>query len=103
MHYPTANLDAGEQLAPAEGVYAGLAEVADDLVPAAISVGPRPTFDDPTTAVEAFLLDSPGQLYGSTLSLQFVSYLRGLERFDSPEALRAQMDKDVQRVKELLV
>ncbi len=95
LGYPTANLVPDPAYAtPAHGVYATLA---NREVPAATNVGVRPTFvTGRGELIEAFLIDWSGDLYGTTLELTFVERLRGERRFDSADALVAQMAADVQ-------
>ncbi|MGO8863521.1 MAG: bifunctional riboflavin kinase/FAD synthetase [Acidimicrobiales bacterium] len=99
LGFPTANLQIGDDIAlPAEGIYAGHFTRADGTAhPAAISVGRRPTFYEPGTAsvlVEAYLLHFEGDLYGEPSRVSFVSRLRGDRRFESVDALIAQMHRD---------
>jgi riboflavin kinase / FMN adenylyltransferase len=106
LGFPTANLVPDEALAcPGHGVYACLASDAgapSPPLPAAVSVGVRPTFNTGRgELIEAYLLDFDGDLYGRTLRLDFVQRLRGERRFDSAEALIAQMHRDVQRTREI--
>jgi len=104
LEYPTANLQLGDQVIPADGVYAGYAEVAGSRCAAAISVGSAPTFCPEAggqRTVEAFLLNSPGVLYDRDIALSFTRRLREQRRYDSPEALKAQMAKDVEQVRQL--
>ena len=68
----------------------------------AASVGVRPMFDGKTRLVEVYLLDADLDLYGQTISLDFIERLRDEERFASIEALKAQMAADVQRVRQIL-
>jgi len=104
LGFPTANVDPGPALKPADGVYAGRLWAEGILRPAAISVGTNPTFNGPPiTTVEAHVLDFDGDLYGQTVSVEFQSRLRGMERFESPEALVAQMHRDVQQVRARIV
>ena len=65
--------------------------------PAAVSFGRRPTFHDRTDGplLEAFLLDFSGDLYGEAARVSFVAHLREERRFDSRDALVAQMTEDV--------
>jgi riboflavin kinase / FMN adenylyltransferase len=96
---PTANVapSAGVVL-PATGVYAGKAAGHA----AAINVGVRPQFErDGELLVEAYLLDFDGDLYGDTLRIGFLERLRDEQRFESTEALVEQMERDVERVREL--
>jgi riboflavin kinase/FMN adenylyltransferase len=97
LGFPTANLIPDEPLAcPGHGVYACLA----DEHPAAVSIGVRPTFQTGRgELIEAYLLDFEGDLYGSCLRLDFLERLRGERRFDTPEALIAQMHRDVERTR----
>jgi len=93
LGFPTANLVPDESLVcPGHGVYAALA----DGRPAAVSIGVRPTFGSGRhELVEVFILDFSGDLYGHQLTVDFLARLRGERRFDSVEALIAQMDDDV--------
>lgn len=68
----------------------------------AASVGVRPMFDGETRLVEVYLLDADLDLYGQTISLDFIERLRDEERFSTIEALKAQMAADVQRVRQIL-
>ena len=97
LGFPTANLDQAPRLLPAEGVYAGRATLADGRsFVAAINVGRNPTFvERGARIVEAYLLDFEGDLYGQSLRLDFVERLRAELRFDSVDALVAQMHQDV--------
>jgi riboflavin kinase / FMN adenylyltransferase len=100
---PTANLETAEHTAiPADGVYAGrLASLDIDgqetaRWPAAISVGVNPTFDGQRRVVEAYALDRDDlDLYGMHVAVDFTARLRGMVRFDSAEALVAQMRDDI--------
>ncbi len=100
--FPTANLDAIDTLLPAQGVYAGRAWVDGTGWPAAMSLGPSPTFDDATVRVEAHLIEHRESLYGQPLEVDFLARLRDIRRFDSPEALVEQLNEDVEQVKRLV-
>jgi riboflavin kinase/FMN adenylyltransferase len=102
LGYPTANLVPPEGfVVPGHGVYACVAWVPDaggghTAVPAAVNVGVRPQFQSGRgELIEAFLIDWQGDLYGSTLALDFHKRLRGERRFPSVDDLIAQMDRDV--------
>jgi riboflavin kinase/FMN adenylyltransferase len=87
---------------PGHGVYAATVPTPQGRLPAAVSVGVRPTFETGRALlVEAYLLDFEGDLYGQTLRLSFLERLRGERRFDSSDALVAQMHGDVARVREI--
>jgi riboflavin kinase/FMN adenylyltransferase len=100
LGFPTANLIPDEALAcPGHGVYACLA----NGHPAAVSIGVRPTFQTGRgELIEAYLLDFSGDLYGTQLCLEFIERLRGERRFDTAEALIAQMHRDVERTREVV-
>ncbi|MGB3086759.1 MAG: riboflavin kinase, partial [Phycisphaerae bacterium] len=103
LGYPTANLEAPRFLVPAEGVYAGRALVRAGRHTAAISVGRAPSFPgEHPVAVEAFLLDFDGELYGEQMTLEFLQFLRPQKAFPDPDALRAQMAADCNRVRKVL-
>ncbi len=103
LGFPTANLQILDELAvPANGIYATWARVGDERYMAATSIGVRPTFDDSGYAIEAYLLDFEGDLYGSTLSLEFVRRLREEQKFDSVDALKKGVNRDVERTKQAL-
>jgi len=104
LEFPTANLSSGEQVCPGDGVYAGRAAIGATTYPAAVSIGTKPTLTDGSEAhrcIEAFLLNAEGDFYDEDMALSFVCRLRDQERFDGIEALRAQIDKDVARVREI--
>jgi len=95
LGYPTANLSSIETLLPGEGIFAGRAQVDGRLWPAAMSVGPNPTFGEQNRKVEAFLIGFQGDLYDRQLEVDFLTRLRDIERFDSVESLLAEMSRDV--------
>lgn len=100
---PTANVMAPDAvLRPGGGVYAARARVADRHWDAVVNVGTRPTFDGHGITVEAHLLGTTNDpadldLYGVELTLEFLARLRDEQRFDGPDALVAQIRKDVER------
>jgi riboflavin kinase/FMN adenylyltransferase len=100
LGFPTANLEfAYSPALPALGIYLGRVTVPERGVgpghPALVSVGVRPTFhDDGRVLVEVYLLDWDGDLYDVSLDVELVARLREERRFDSVEALVAQMRRD---------
>jgi len=101
LSYPTVNLDCGEQITPADGIYAGWATIVDGRRPAAISLGNNPTFGPTERTIEAFLLNAEGDFYDESMALGFVRRLRDQKRFADGEALKAQISRDVERVQEI--
>ena len=106
LGFPTANIAVPQEiLLPADGIYAGHFERPDGSVhAAAISLGRRPTFYEhaDSSLLEAYLLEFSGDLYGERAKVRFVTRLRGEVRFASPEALAAQMAKDVEATRAAL-
>ncbi|MBK5306640.1 MAG: bifunctional riboflavin kinase/FAD synthetase [Frankiaceae bacterium] len=101
--YPTANLSLIPWSAvPADGIYAGRLLRGKDVLSAAISIGTNPTFAGRERRVEAFVLDFSEDIYGERVGLAFTSRLRDTVRFDTVEGLVAQMDRDVERTREIL-
>lgn len=117
LGFPTANLRQ-ECLPPADGVYAGTGTLPSGAaVPAAISVGTKPTFGERQRTVEAFLLIAeqsgangaaawqplPGlPEYGWRLRLRFSAWVRDQVRFDSVASLVAQMTRDCDRTRQVV-
>jgi riboflavin kinase/FMN adenylyltransferase len=97
LGYPTANVVPDPRLVvPDHGIYACRAEIDGQRHIAAVNVGVRPTFKTGRgLLVEAFVLDFDSDIYGRELRLEFLGRLRGERRFDSVEALVAQMQRDV--------
>ena len=97
--YPTANLTIPPHvLVPSHGVYVTRATLPEGASYAAVTnVGTRPTVNNGTDiTVEACLLDFEGDLYGKTLRLEFFEHLRDEVRFDSLDALKAQIAADAE-------
>ncbi len=106
LGYPTANVALGERRClPADGIYAGtLVDGAGIERAAAISLGRRPTFyeDADASLLEAHVIDWTGDLYGQQVEVRFSTRLRGEERFDSTEALVAQIQADVEAARHVV-
>ena len=113
LGFPTANINPANQIIPAEGVYAGFVEIADNeeqlcetknKVPAAFSIGRAKTFiSDHPLMVEAHILgQDTGDLYGKYIAMDFVKHLRGQQKFQTEKELSAQIAKDCQNAKEIL-
>jgi riboflavin kinase/FMN adenylyltransferase len=103
LGYPTANLALGEDFNLKEGIYAVRAPIASGEVREGVaSFGRRPTFDNGAPILEAHLFDFRGDLYGQTIQVEFVDWIRGEERFASAEALVARMGEDAEEAKRVL-
>ncbi len=101
--FPTANISvAADRAMPAIGVYATRAQVAGRLLKGATNIGRRPTFDAGHVSIETHLLDFEGDIYGERMEMEIVHRIRGEVRFESPEALAAQIREDIEQVREVL-
>jgi riboflavin kinase/FMN adenylyltransferase len=103
LGWPTANVELGNYLRPAYGIYAVRVTIDDGSEHDGVaSLGVRPTFDPPRELLEAVLFDFDGDLYGRTIEVALRHYLRPEAKFDSVEALKAQMDADAAQARALL-
>mgnify|MGYP004577131915 CR=1 FL=1 len=104
LGFPTANIAIPDTMLPAPGVYATRVVVPHlgKTLQAVTNIGRKPTFGDYGLSIESFLLDTDLNLYGSELRLDFVARLRDEKRFDSADALVAQIRTDVARARDLL-
>ena len=103
LGFPTANVDIpAEKLVPAEGIYAAFAETEGlPPTPTAVNLGPAPTFEVHERLLEAHLItDQPVDLVGRALCVELIERLRGVRKFENPEALKAQIAQDVAAVQE---
>lgn len=103
LGFPTANIEPPEGMAiPGDGIYATFAHLGDRRMMATTSIGTKPTFGDHERAIETFILDFDGDLYGKILRVEFVKHLRGQIKYDTIEALQEQIDRDVEETKAAL-
>lgn len=114
LGFPTANVAPPMYSAiPADGVYAawftllGHGPTMGTVVPgeryqAAVSVGSNPTFSGKARTVEAFILDTTADLYGQHVAVDFVSRIRGMEKFGSVNDLVAAMGIDTEKARTIL-
>ncbi len=110
LGFPTANLAPPAFTAlPADGIYAGWLRRARDVAPidtepiaAAISIGSNPTFTGQARRVEAHLLDFSGDLYGEHVTLDFIEWLRPMEKFSSAAELTTAITADVENTRRVL-
>jgi riboflavin kinase/FMN adenylyltransferase len=101
--YPTANIAIGDYLRPAYGVYAVRGRLADGrVVDGAANLGIRPQFDPPKELLEPTFFDFAGDLYGQTIEVELVEFLRPEAKFDGIEALIAQIDADCAEARRIL-
>ena len=106
LGFPTANMSIAGLHPPRFGIYAVLVDVMagphQGSYHGAASVGVRPMFGQNVPNCETFLFDFDGDLYGTHISVALVEFLRPEEKFDSLDALIAQMDADCAQAREIL-
>ncbi|KQU48190.1 riboflavin biosynthesis protein RibF [Sphingomonas sp. Leaf339] len=101
--YPTANIDMGNYLRPAYGIYAVRGRLDDgQVLNGAANLGIRPQFSPPKELLEPYFFDFDGDLYGRTIEVSLIEYLRPEAKFDGLAALIEQMDADCARAREVL-
>lgn len=101
--FPTANIDLGHYLRPRYGVYAVTGRLPDGReVSGAANLGVRPQFDPPKELLEPHFFDFSGDLYGQEIEVAFHHFLRPEARFDSLDALKAQIAADCEQARVLL-
>ncbi|MDR2202513.1 MAG: riboflavin biosynthesis protein RibF [Clostridiales bacterium] len=94
---PTANLKySKDKLLAKAGVYSTRTTLDGNTYKSVTSIGPKPTFDEPSITVETFIDGVSSALYGKTLRVEFFKYLRPLRKFPSPSALSLQIKADLE-------
>ncbi len=104
LGFPTANLAVsnGDKLIPRRGVYAVRGVLRSGTYPGALHLGPRPTFKGSPPAIELHLIDFEGDLYGETVRVDFIRFLRDVRPFATVASLVEQMREDVDEARTVL-
>jgi riboflavin kinase/FMN adenylyltransferase len=101
--FPTANIQLGAHLEPARGVYAVTARWADGgVVKGVANLGQRPTVGGTESRLEVHLFDFSGDLYGQELEVALHGFIREEQKFESFDALKAQIARDAREARDLL-
>ncbi|MGQ4659001.1 bifunctional riboflavin kinase/FAD synthetase [Lysobacter sp. F6437] len=104
LGYPTANMRFGGKVPALSGIYATRVHGIDDRPLASVSsLGTRPTVNGTEPLLEAHLFDFDGDLYGRRIEVEFVARLRDEEKFDDLPTLVAQMNRDAEQAREILM
>lgn len=99
--FPTLNLSVpAEKLLPPDGVYGGFCATPQGNFPTIVNIGARPTFGVEERKIEAYLDGFSGDLYGSTVRVYPTEFFRPIQKFSGADALRAQLQKDIARLRE---
>jgi riboflavin kinase/FMN adenylyltransferase len=102
LGYPTANIRLDAECGLKHGIYAVRTEIGGRRIDGVASFGRRPTFDNGAPLLETYLFDFKGDLYGRTLDIAFIGFLREELKFDGIDALIVQMDDDSRRAHAIL-
>lgn len=103
LGFPTANVSIAGYQQPKLGVYATRTRLPDGhVVDGVASIGTNPTTGLVEPRLEVWLFDFKGDLYGTRIETELVAFIRPEERFDSIEALQAQVADDARRAREIL-
>lgn len=102
LGFPTANIETDKELLPKDGVYAVKVKIDDVLYDGACNIGSNPTFKDERLAIEVFLFDFEGDLYGKDARLYFIDRIRGELTFPDVPSLQKAIAKDIERCREIL-
>jgi len=101
--FATANVTLGDYVRPRLGIYAVRARIDDATYDGVASVGINPTFEAlPTPLLEAHLFDFDRDLYGAQIEVDLIAFLRDEAKFESVDALKAQMARDAEAAKAAL-
>ncbi|HKX22999.1 MAG TPA: bifunctional riboflavin kinase/FAD synthetase [Rhizorhapis sp.] len=101
--YPTANIDMGKYLRPAYGIYAIRGCLPGGrMVDGVANLGIRPMFEPPKELLEPYFFDFSENLYGQTVEIEFIHYLRPEAKFDSIDELTAQIARDCEDARQIL-
>ena len=92
--FPTANIESAEENMHQDGVYIVQTTINDLPYYGIMSIGNRPTFGKNAKTIEVHFLDFSGDLYQQTLSIKPLLYIRENKKFDKPDLLKQQLQKD---------
>ena len=98
LGFPTANLLINDKIRPALGVYIARIFFNNESFTGLVNIGHRPTFKENDIAVEAYILNFSGNIYGKRIKIEFTKYLRDEIVFNTPDDLVLQIKKDINRV-----
>jgi riboflavin kinase/FMN adenylyltransferase len=104
MGFPTANIEPHHEAVPPNGIYAVWADVAGTRKPGTLNIGYRPTVSkEMKRTVEVHLMDFYRDIYNEEIEITFIEKLRDEQKFPSIDALSAQIKKDVEKARDILV
>ncbi len=99
--YPTVNVAYPEKKVSVKyGVYSVICKIGENSYKGIANYGARPTFDEETPVLEAYIDGFEGELYGEEVTIEFVEYIRDIIKFENAEALKEQLDKDILKIRQ---
>ncbi len=102
LGYPTANLATEAELLPPNGVYAVRMILGKDYLPGVASLGIKPTFSGKQFSIEAHIFDFDRDIYGESVRMEFIEWIREEKSFPGPQALVEQIDRDAEQARRIL-
>ena len=102
LGFPTANINLQDELSPKQGIYAVTVEHDGRLYKGVANIGYSPTFEDHIFTVEVHILDFKNNIYGDAIRVNFIKRLRDEIKFESIEALAAQIHLDIENARLIL-
>lgn len=102
LGFPTANMTLGELIEPRRGVYAVEVNIDGVPIPAVANFGRKPTIGAAAPLLETHIFNFDGDLYGKTIEVAFIDFIRDERKFDGLEALKAQIAADCKAARHLL-
>jgi len=104
LGFPTANMEPSDKnfTLPRHGVYASLVEIDSKTYQAITNIGPAKTFGVKEATIEPHILDFDKDIYGKTITVKLIQYLRGMKKFTGPEELSRQLKRDYYKARDIL-
>jgi riboflavin kinase/FMN adenylyltransferase len=99
LGFPTANIHPANDISP-PGVFIANIGIRSTIFHSVTHVGTKPTFDEPETMIESYIIDFGGDLYGESLSVMFLKKIRDEKKFETSDALSLQIKKDLDQAQE---
>jgi len=100
--FPTANVEIKRnKFLPPDGVYIGITHVDGKSYRSAVNIGKNPTFGAKERTIESYILDFDGEIYGKTVTVEFLQKIRADKRFESIDELKKQIEHDIEMVRKV--
>lgn len=101
LGFPTINIQYPQNKVEVKyGVYAVACRIGDNCYKGIASYGARPTFNEDTPILEVHLDGFYGEIYGENVTVEFCDYLRNIQKFENAEALKAQLEQDIEKIRQ---